>query len=212
MYWKNWLDWLANGQTLLQKKLSTPHFQSKRLHHSKWVCRENICKSNFHFSSCDLQYSSLSKILRKLLVNTTHCILPCMQLSCLTATMKKWTNHVSCRNHLWQRWKNLHLSIHNSIPCPRTNESGEFTANEASNHIIKTKNVFFSMEMMVSPQSRVERLHVVTFQFDVDNLVDVQNRLICVDGLEIRVDHPSDLSCPWNNAFLFVNIVHQWRP
>ena len=58
-------------------------------------------------------------------------------------------------------------------------------------------------------QSHVERLGDVTFQSDVDNLIDMQNRLICVDGLEIRVDHPCDLSvsetthvCLWT---LFIN-------
>ena len=41
--------------------------------------------------------------------------------------------------------------------------------------------------------SRDERVHVVILQFDLQNLIDVHNRLVCVADLDTLVDHPCDL-------------------
>ena len=41
--------------------------------------------------------------------------------------------------------------------------------------------------------SRVERLHVVILHFALQNLIEVQNRLVCVADLEILTDHPCGL-------------------
>ena len=61
-------------------------------------------------------------------------------------------------------------------------------------------------------QSRVERLHVVTFQSDVDNLIDVQKQTHLCRWPSNSCRSSKRLVCPWDNGFLFVNIVLQWRP
>ena len=42
--------------------------------------------------------------------------------------------------------------------------------------------------------SRTGRLYVGILQFDLQNLIEVQDRLACVADLEILVDHPYELS------------------
>ena len=51
--------------------------------------------------------------------------------------------------------------------------------------------------------SRVERLYFVILQFDLPNLIQVQDGLVHVADLEILVDHPCDLPSH-EKAFLFV--------
>ena len=40
--------------------------------------------------------------------------------------------------------------------------------------------------------SRAERLYVVVLQFDLQNLIEVQDGFECVANLEILKDHPLD--------------------
>ena len=51
---------------------------------------------------------------------------------------------------------------------------------------------------------RVERLDVVIFQFDLQNLIEMQDGFVCVAHLEILVDHPCDLPSRENAFFSFL--------
>ena len=51
--------------------------------------------------------------------------------------------------------------------------------------------------------SRVERLQVVTLQFDFQNLIEVQDGFVCFADLEILIDRPCDLPAR-ERAFFFL--------
>ena len=54
--------------------------------------------------------------------------------------------------------------------------------------------------------SRVERLYVVILQFDLQNLIEVQDGFVRVADLEILVDHPCDLPSR-EKVCLFVELL-----